>query len=143
MLLSLPTRVAEWSDPWMVRVTLTGAADVERWTAVDLAPDDPTPGVYPMLLERGSLRGDAANGWHAVRNEIRAWNELDAFGAASAVYDAARGFSELRLPTDTGTVPTWAPHQLRIEIGDTSWTFDPASAPAAAWAVLAAARTMG
>ncbi len=59
---------APGDDPWMVRVTTStapgahGMAIVERWTAVDLADDDTTPGVHPYTYERGRMTPDAAAG---------------------------------------------------------------------------------
>lgn len=136
-------RVAGVIDPWMVRVSLsrttgTDRGEVRRWTAVDLAPDDPTPGVHPITFEQGRLQRDAA-GWHATRTRVEARRDADAFAHAAAIYDAARGFLALGLAPNGGPFATAAPDRLVIEVGDSVWSFPAATAPAQAWALLRAA----
>lgn len=136
---------APGDDMWMVRATLTkelapGRGDIVRFTAVDLDPDDTTPGVFPMLFEHGSLRRDAAGGWSNVLHEVHAWDGAEALGVASATYDAARAFLTLGIaPTGDGGMPVSEPDHLRLEIGDDTWLFTHDDAPAEAWGVLQAA----
>ncbi len=142
-------RITPGDDPWMVRVSLSssldggapaGASEVERYTAVDLDPDDTTPGVYPWSFEHARLspRGDGS--WRADRDRVEARNDGDAFGDAAAAYDAARGFLLLGIAPTGGPTAVQAPGLLTLEIGDDAWTFPRDDAPAAAWAVLRAMR---
>jgi hypothetical protein len=136
-------------DLWMVRAALTtqrsaSAGDVERYTAVDLEPGDTTPGVFPMQYEHGALHpAGAGTDWIADRDRIEAWDDQAAAAAAHATYDAARAFLELQLAPDTGErSETFHPGELTLDLGDDRWTFPMASAPAQAWAILQAARTV-
>ena len=121
---------------------LTGA--VERYTAVDIDADDETPGVYPMLFEHGVLTrpGHPSSGWRVERDATRAWRDEQAFTVAAAVYDAARGFLALGIAPTGGPLATAMPGRLSLELGDDVWTWPVASAPAAAVAVLQAARAI-
>jgi hypothetical protein len=128
---------------WMVRVALSRATgtdrgEVTRWTAVDLDPDDTTPGVYPLLFEQGRLERSAA-GWNALRTRVEAFNDDEAFARAAAIYDAARGFLELGIPPNAGPLAVAAPDVLSVELGDAAWSFSASAAPAQAWALLRAA----
>jgi hypothetical protein len=136
---------APGDDPWMVRVTLGRSVSpfvgwVERHTAVDLEPDDPTPGVYPLTFEYARIeRPHPTAPWRGDLRKIVARNDAEARAISAAMYDAARGFLELGLPPSTDPVDLLAPEHLTIEIGDHTWSFLTRSAPAQAWAVLRAA----
>jgi hypothetical protein len=130
-------------DMWMVRVSISRATgpdrgEVTRWTAVDLDPDDPTPGVHPFTIEQGRLVR-SPSGWSPVRTRIEAFADAAAFEHAAAVYDAARGFLELGLAPSDAPLATAMPGMLSVEVGDLRWSFSAASAPAQAWALLRAA----
>lgn len=140
---TMPTH-APGDDLWMVRATLAAGTDVQRYTAVDLEPGDTTPGVFPMQYEHATLRAPS-NGtdWTADVDRVEAWDDADAAAVASATYDAARGFLELRLTPDvTPLDPGFQPDRLTLQLGDHRWTFPIASAPAQAWAVLHAAQAV-
>lgn len=124
----------------MVRVTATGNRSIERVTANDVPLDDPTPGVYPLVWETGRLQPAADGRWRAERTSVRAWEDEEAAAVSAAVYDAARGFAQLGVPPDAGAGRGLRPNELRIELGDDTWTFAAARAPGAAWAVLDAGR---
>lgn len=130
------------SDDWMVRVTrseATGPASgrFERYTA--LTGIDPMPGVHFWTAETGPL-ALVSDAWRATRERIEAVDGDEGETRANAVYDAAYAFLALGLPPMRVPSAWQRPDALTVEIGDDAWTFDAASAPAAAWAVLAAAR---
>ncbi len=136
---------APGDDPWMVRISLSRSTSpfvgyVERHTAVDLEPDDPTPGVYPLMYEYARLeRKRQTEPWRGELRRIEARNDAEARAISAAMYDAARGFLELGLtPTTGGPVAASLPDHLTIEVGDDVWTFPTRSAPAQAWALLRA-----
>jgi hypothetical protein len=136
-------RAAGVIDLWMVRVALsrtTGAdrGEVTRWTAVDLDPDDTTPGVHPFLVEQGRLERSGSS-WTAVRTRIEAFNDDEARAQAAAVYDAAQGFLALGIAPTKGPLAVAAPDVLSVELGDAAWSFSASAAPAQAWALLRAA----
>lgn len=136
---------APGDDPWMVRVSLSRSTSpfvgyVERHTAADLEPDDPTPGVYPLLYEYARLeRARPDDPWTGDLRRIVARNDDEARAISAAMYDAARGFLELGLAPTGGPVAATSPDHLMVEVGDDVWTFPTRSAPAAAWALLRAA----
>jgi hypothetical protein len=140
------TATAPGDDMWMVRVSLSRSVSpfvgyVERHTAVDLEPDDPTPGVYPLLYEYARLERRLPNApWTGDLRKIEARNDAAARQVAAAMYDAARGFLELGLAPTGGPVAAQSPDHLTVEIGDDTWTFLTRSAPKEAWAVLYAAQ---
>jgi hypothetical protein len=139
-------RIVPGDDPWMVRVTSSRSVSpfvgwVERHTAVDLEPDDPTPGVYPLLFEYARLERTRPNDpWTGDLRKVEARNDAEARAISAAMYDAARGFLALGLPPTGGPVAATTPDRLTIEVGDDVWTFTTVSAPREAWAVLQAAR---
>lgn len=129
---------------WMVRTTLTkelapGRGDIVRFTAVNLDVGDPTPSVYPLLFEAGSIQQTQLGDWTNTRHTLRAWGGDEAHDIAASVYDAARGFLALGVAPTADQLPISEPDHLRIEIGDDSWVFTHDDAPAQAWAVLQAA----
>ena len=130
-------------DPWMVRVTRSsepgahGMATVTRLTGVNLAEEDPTPGVHPYLLERGRMTRDAATGaWQVVRTRIEARRDADARAAVADAYAAALAFARSGAAPTTGS-PTAIdrPGLVTLEVGDDAWTFAANAAPDAVLAV--------
>lgn len=135
-------------DLWMVRVSWSRQAGpnlgvVERYTAVDLDEDDPTPGVHAMTREVGRLeRADITRPWQVLRTRVEAIDGEAGNGVAASVYDAARGFLLLGIPPLAGPPAIAEPGRLYVELGDDTWSFSAASAPAQAWALLHAAEAM-
>lgn len=135
-------------DPWMVRVSMSRSVSpfvgwVERHTAVDLDPGNPTPGVYPLTYEYARLeRRHPSAPWSGDLRKIVARNDDEARAISAAMYDAARGFLLLGLAPTGGPVAAANPDHLTIEVGDHAWTFPTRSAPAEAWAVLRAASSI-
>lgn len=136
---------APGDDAWMVRVSLSRSTSpfvggVERYTAVDLDPGDPTPGVYPLLFEYGRMeRTHPTRPWSVQLRRIEARSDDEARAISAAMYDAARGFLALGLVPTKVRGAVEAPNLLTVEIGDDAWTFPTVSAPEEAWAVLRAA----
>jgi hypothetical protein len=133
----------------MVRVTVSKwhtplDAYAYRYTAVDLPADDPTPGVYPMLLEVAHMkRPDVKTPFDLVLQKIVARNDDDARDVSASVYDAARGFLALGIaPNPQDKTALQDAYRLTIEIGDDRWSFPTTQVPAEGWAVLRAAERM-
>ncbi len=134
----------------MVRVarsvaTGSGRGEVDRWTAVDLDVDDPTPGAHPWTFEHGLMARDATTGaWLVDRRRIEARNDERARDAMQRAYDAALAFARTASTPDApgSTTALDRPGFVTLEIGDDSWTFPEAATPAGVRAVLDAITTL-
>ncbi len=88
------TRHAPGNDPWMERVSMSRSVSpfvgwVERHTAADLVPDDPTPGVYPLTYEFARLeRSHPRAPWSGELRTIEVGDHAWTFPTRSAPAEA-------------------------------------------------------